>query len=90
MDAGEVEDDDGLERFLDALDFGTQLRVRVPDHGRHHFVVMKTTETGIHSGRSRYLVACTSCEKLLHEATTGVWANIDRHLRGRDYLRGRD
>lgn len=84
MDAGEIEDDERLEHFLDALSFGMQLRVRVPDHGRHQFIVMKTTETGIHSGRSRYLVVCTSCEKLLHEATTGVWPNIQRHLSGRD------
>lgn len=73
-----------FEDLLASLGLGVQLNVRDPAHPRHRFVVMRTTETGIHSGRPRYLVACTFCNRLVHEATTGPWENIERHLQGRD------
>lgn len=82
--AGEIADDEQVEKLLSELGLGVQLQVTVPEAPRHRFVVMKTLQTGLHSGRPRYLVVCTACEKLLHDATTGVWPNIQRHIAGRD------
>lgn len=46
----------------------------------HRYVIVRTTEKGIHSGRPRYFVACTTCDKLLHEATTGPACRIEQHF----------
>lgn len=47
---------------------------------RHRFVAMLTNQSGINTGRGRYLIACTSCEKLMHEATTGPLERMTQHL----------
>lgn len=67
-----------IDRSLRKLVGGSQLRVV---YEGHRFLVMITNEEGFHTGRARYLVACITCEKLLHEATTGPIENIDRHIR---------
>jgi hypothetical protein len=68
---------DAIEREIGLLVPGSQLKVI---YERCRFLVMITNEQGIHTGRPRYLVACTKCEKLLHEATTGPIENIERHV----------
>lgn len=58
---------------LEVLELGDQLRFTIHgvDSGTHGALVMRTNKDGFHTGRPRYLVACESCEKLLHAATTG-------------------
>ena len=63
---------------LDALDAGGVV-VRVVDG--HAFMAIRTGELALHSSRPRFLVACATCEELLHEATTGPIPNIERHLK---------
>lgn len=48
----------------------------------HHDVRFALTkESGMHTGRSRFHVSCTTCNVLLHEATTGPIQQVERHLR---------
>ena len=48
----------------------------------HAIVILPVAETGIHSGRRRYMVACTECCQELHPATTGPFLCIARHFDG--------
>ena len=66
-----------IESALEKLKAGQQYTFAA-DEG-HVILVMVTNETGVHSGRPRYLVVCTTCETLLHEATTGVCERTDQH-----------
>lgn len=66
-----------LEDAIGELGPGHQLRWPVGDH---LFVIMLTDEVGMHSGRSRYLVACASCEELCHEGTTGPGEHVRWHV----------
>lgn len=52
-----------------------------PEPETHAFRVTPTNDEGIHTGRRRYKVECISCNKLLHEATTGALERIEQHLR---------
>jgi hypothetical protein len=47
----------------------------------HHQRVTATGEVGIDSGRRRYRVECLTCAEIVHEATTGAFANMERHVR---------
>jgi hypothetical protein len=53
----------------------------VVHHGAASYQVDPTTETGIHSGRTRYRVECLTCPEVLHERTTGPGARIQQHTR---------
>lgn len=75
----DIEDEVEIDKRVERLKPGMQLRFR---RQHHSFLVMATDEVGFHTGRCRYLVACTSCGKLLHEATTGVLPRITQHLNG--------
>lgn len=60
------------------LESGQILYERVGDHD---YVVIATTKTGFHSGRTRFCVACCTCETLIHEQTTGPGQLIGYHER---------
>lgn len=47
----------------------------------HSFAFACLNDQGLHSGRFRFMVACVTCEALLHEATTGPESRIGDHLR---------
>lgn len=47
------------------------------------FHVEPTNQTGIDSGRTRFLAVCLTCGERLHEATTGPRCVINSHLRHR-------
>ena len=66
-----------IERELDRLPVGGMLHQQIADH---LFVFIATNQDGLHSGRRRYCVVCTTCEHLAHEATTGPVENARRHL----------
>ncbi len=61
-----------------ASDPGAQTRVAIKGH---MIVLTSVMGTGFHTGRHRFCIACSTCEVLLHEATTGPGPNIERHLR---------
>ena len=46
----------------------------------HHMRVTGTSALGCDTGRRRYRVECLTCGELLHEATTGAYANMERHI----------
>lgn len=46
----------------------------------HNFKVESTGQQGIHTGRQRYKVMCTTCSQVIHEATTSASARIQQHL----------
>jgi len=69
-----------LELQLDAMPIGAILRYAKDEHV---FSFIATSSTGMHSGRRRYCVVCTTCERLLHEATTGPLERMRAHLEGR-------
>lgn len=46
----------------------------------HTFLVSPTGDCGFDTGRKRYLVKCLSCNKVLHENTTGPGCLIREHL----------
>ena len=79
-----------LTKAVAELRLGTRLRLCVPGTPgtdaaasmNHEIVIMRTNEEGFHSGRPRYLVACRTCMKLLHEATTGPVENARWHVQG--------
>lgn len=66
-----------LSEELSALVPGKPLHV---GYEGHIFVLIKTTETALTSGRHRFLVGCTSCNRLIHEATTGPTERVREHL----------
>lgn len=68
---------DTVQSQLDAMRCGDVLYVLT---GPHRFQIIRTTMTGGHSGRPRYLVVCATCEELLHEATTGPIHQMGYHL----------
>lgn len=72
-----------LECLLDTLALGYQLgfRAHTVPAGTHGFIAMATTYEGFHTGRRRYLVACVTCESLVHEQTTGPIEHVERHMR---------
>lgn len=67
-----------LELELDKLPPGGVLRREIDGH---LFTFIATNQGGLHSGRRRYCVVCSTCEKLAHEATTGPIENARRHVR---------
>lgn len=48
----------------------------------HTFHVFPTDEFGMHTGRRRYRIECSTCGVTVHEATTSWGAMVDMHLRG--------
>ncbi len=85
---------DVVDKRLDEMKPGAILRLMLVAgtsmwHGRqqpldgkgHLFAIIATNEDGFNSGRRRYAVACTTCERLMHEATTGPLERIEQHLR---------
>jgi hypothetical protein len=67
-----------LDAALDALPAGGVLHHKIDGH---LFTFIATNQDGLHSGRRRYCVVCSTCEKLAHEATTGPVENARRHVR---------
>ncbi len=63
---------------LDKLPMGGVLYRR---QGDHTFMFIATREQAIHTGRRRFCVVCSTCEKLIHEATTGPIERLNEHLR---------
>lgn len=49
-------------------------------HDGHVFKVEHTIDVGFDTGRNKYKVECLSCNKVLHENTTGPRAYIELHL----------
>lgn len=47
----------------------------------HHLRVTATSERGCDTGRRRYRVECLTCAEVVHEATTGAYANMRKHIR---------
>lgn len=71
--------DDYVSQLEAALEERSQFTRQITDT-KHIILTMGTSESGLHSGRRRYLLVCTACEQLLHEATTGVKARIEDHI----------
>lgn len=61
-------------------DDGPKEEIEFNYHG-HRFRVTPTSETGIHTGRTRYHVKCLTCEELIHEATTGPRPMCEQHVK---------
>lgn len=53
--------------------------ITVPISGIN-FRIAPTADTGIHTGRTRFLVVCLDCQETLHHATTGPSSRITHHL----------
>lgn len=70
--------DEQLLAQLQDLPAGTILRFA---RDGHLFTFIPTTSLGIHTGRRRYCVVCSSCERLLHEETTGPIHLMNAHLK---------
>ena len=71
---------DAVEKKLDSLAAGASLHLYGEGHPDHVFVVFATAHDGVHSGRRRYLVGCSSCSVLVSEATTGPLENVVMHV----------
>lgn len=67
-----------LELALDGLPVGGLLHHAIDDHS---FTFVATNQDGDHSGRRRYCVVCSTCEKLVHEATTAPIKLAKAHAR---------
>lgn len=52
------------------------------------FQVRPTDESGAHTGRRRYFVACVDCDCILHPETTGPASHVEGHLREKHQFRG--
>lgn len=76
---------DTAEAKLDQLTPGQLLRFKAivdkqSGTASHLFVAIATNEDGLHTGRRRYMIGCTTCDKLMHESTTGPLERVDQHL----------
>jgi hypothetical protein len=78
MNGSNEEHEDQLELALDKLLMGGVLYWR---QGDHTFMFIATREQSIHTGRRRFCVVCSTCERLIHEATTGPIERLNDHLR---------
>lgn len=77
---------DAIDARIATLRSGEVWHTSATFQGRsHNFVIIATEMDGLNTGRRRCAVACSTCERFLHEATTGTSSRIDSHLReGRD------
>lgn len=72
-----------VEENLRRLVAGDPMRVVIEGHRFLIHVVNVNAEPELTPGlgpRPRYLLACETCERLLHESTRLPIANIERHL----------
>jgi len=52
------------------------------------FQVRPVDDTGIHTGRQRYFVACAECDCILHDGTTGPAYRIRAHMKEKHGFKG--
>lgn len=48
--------------------------------GRHRFVIRRSGDSGINTGRTRWTVSCMTCGDLIHPGSTSARAQIRAHL----------
>lgn len=50
--------------------------------GGHTIAIVPHRERATMTGRRRYFVECVTCDRVLHEATTGPYCRVEQHLDG--------
>lgn len=79
--AGATSTRESVDAMLRLLQPGQQFIFTASSNGDEHaFIAVALEESGMHSGRRRFLVVCLSCRMLLHEATTGPTCWPEEHV----------